>query len=397
MTSLKRNSGSTRKSRGDVRLRVLGRSEFLLEPIRQRAADDLDFEIDFELVDSIESLQRAVARPDSFDVYHQWHTVDLIWTARSMQPIDLRRIEAAAEIKMIALAPHTEMRARTPVFDRLFVQDNGTLGQTPTDSVAMLPSIHGVDAFGYIEGVREAEHLGEDSWGWLLDRRLHGRAALMSDASQGLIEAALATEATDGVRFQDISNLTVEEIDHVVDKLIRLKKLGHFKGFWNNSAEAARLMRRGAVVQSIWAPALVQLQSEGVGARCAVPVEGSRGWHADLCLSTAVEGDVRDAAYEYLNWWMNGRAGSVLARQGYYMALPSRARRHLSAEEWSYWYEGKPAEVSLTDPNGVVCVNPGDVRDGGSHLERMNHVRVWNTFIDEHTYLVHRWREFLAA
>jgi putative spermidine/putrescine transport system substrate-binding protein len=176
-----------------------------------------------------------------------------------------------------------------------------------------------------------------------------------------------------------------------------MKKLGHFKGFWSNSAEAARLMRRGVVVQSIWAPALVRLRGAGVQARCAVPVEGARGWHADLCLSIAAEGEVRDAAYEYLNWWMNGWAGSVIARQGYYMAVPSRARRHLSAEEWAYWYEGKPAEIPLADPHGTICIRPGDVREGGSHLERMNDVRVWNTFMDEYTYLAHRWRELMAA
>jgi putative spermidine/putrescine transport system substrate-binding protein len=27
----------------------------------------------------------------------------------------------------------------------------------------------------------------------------------------------------------------------------------------------------------------------------------------------------------------------------------------------------------------------------------MSRVRVWNTFMDEHTYLVRRWREFLEG
>jgi len=72
-------------------LRVLGRGEFLLEPICERARQDLGIDIVFDLVDGIEGLQRAVTRPDSFDVYHQWHTIDLIWTARTIQTIDLTR------------------------------------------------------------------------------------------------------------------------------------------------------------------------------------------------------------------------------------------------------------------------------------------------------------------
>ena len=70
---------------------------------------------------------------------------------------------------------------------------------------------------------------------------------------------------------------------------------------------------------------------------------------------------------------------------------------YLAPEEWAYWYEGRPAERPLADPFGEVCVQPGDRREGGSHMERMSMVRVWNTFMDEHTYLVRRWNEFLAA
>ena len=108
-------------------------------------------------------------------------------------------------------------------------------------------------------------------------------------------------------------------------------------------------------------------------------------------------GKVLEAAYAYLNWWMNGWAGAVLSRQGYYMALPERARRHLAPEEWAYWYEGQPAAHPLPDPLGRNAVRAGERRDGGSYRERMAGARVWNSFMDEHTYLVRRWNEFLAG
>jgi putative spermidine/putrescine transport system substrate-binding protein len=86
-----------------------------------------------------------------------------------------------------------------------------------------------------------------------------------------------------------------------------------------------------------------------------------------------------------------------VTRQGYYFVLPDLVRPHLSSAEWDYWYAGRPAETELTNPAGLASVMPGEIRDGGSYFERMSRVRVWNTFMDEHTYLVRRWREFLEG
>lgn len=380
-------------------IRAIGRSEILLAPIREQARRDLPFEIEFELIDGIEGLQRAVTRPDTFDVYHQWHTIDLIWTARTIQAIDLSRIAHGEEIKAKALAGPGSGRVIETVFDRLFLQPDGSLGRKPTDRISMLPSIHGVDAFGYLPAVREeVGPEARDSWAWLLDARFQGRAGIMSDPVLGMIEAALAAEAAEGVAFGDIGNLSIEEIDLVADLLLHKKKIGHFKGVWRNYEEAARLMQRGGVVlQSMFSPAMTMLRRQGLPITIAVPVEGCRGWHADLCISAEAQGEVLDAAYAYLNWWQSGWAGACLARQGYYSTFPERVRSYLAPGEWSYWYEGQAAEEVLLDPFGVPCVQPGHRRDGGSHTERMSRVRVWNTFMDEHTYLVRRWREFLGG
>lgn len=389
--------GRSRKDR--PRLRVLGRSEILPAPIREQAIRDLDFDIEFELVDGIEGLQRAVTRPETFDVYHQWHTIDLVWTARTVQAIDLNRITHGAEIKARALAGRAGGGVIDTVFNKLFLQADGTLGPRPSDRISMLPSIHGVDAFGYLKPIRDDLAAGEpDSWRWLLDPRWQGRAAIMSDPVLGMIEAALATEALEGVVFGDVGNLSIEEIDLVADLLLHKKKIGHFKGIWRNYEDAARLMQRGGVaLQSMFSPALTMLKRLGLPVTIAVPVEGSRGWHADLCISARAESGVLDAAYDYLNWWHGGWAGAVLARQGYYATFSDRVRNHLAPEEWAYWYEGRPAEKPLADPHGLMSIAPGDRREGGSHMERMSMVRVWNTFMDEHTYLVRRWQEFLTG
>src|SRR3712207_8096257 len=44
---------------------------------------------------------------------------------------------------------------------------------------------------------------------------------------------------------------------------------------------------------------------------------------------------------------MNGWAGALVARQGYYFSIPENAREHLSDAEWAYWYGGEPAAEDM--------------------------------------------------
>ena len=58
---------------------------------------------------------------------------------------------------------------------------------------------------------------------------------------------------------------------------------------------------------------------------------------------------------------------------------------------------GQAGGLRLTTPLWRHLVRAGETRDGGSYLERMARVRVWNTIIEDHNYLVRRWVEFLNA
>ncbi len=389
-----------RKSlKGRPTLRVLGRREILLEPIRRRAAKDLPFEIAFEPVDGAEEIRQAVTEPESFDVYHQWHTVDLMWTASAIQPIDVSQIPRWREVEQLASLSHNGVKICDDLFRQLYVQDDGRLAAHPTQRAAMLPTIHGSDSLGYLKALREQLRPGEhDSWSWLIDERWRGKVAMLRDPTLGMIEAALAVEGAGILKFGDIANLSIEEIDAIIGILMEKKRSGHFRALWETYEDASKLMERGGVVvQSIFSPAITKLRRSGLDVASALPAEGTRGWRSDLCLSAAASGETLAAAYAYLNWWLDGAPGAILARQGYYMTAREQTRRHLSAAEWDYWYEGKPASEDLPDPFGEVCVHAGEVRDGGSYVERMSRVRVWNTIMDDHNYLARRWSEFLNA
>lgn len=388
---------------GTVELRVLGTKEQLLESIRERAEAELGIRVRYIALDGMSALQRAITQPDSFDIYDQWHTSDLAWTARAIQPLAIDRIANWNEVGPLSLAGCFDNWSRGGGGDapgrKLWAQGDGTLGSAPSGFVSMIPTVHNADSPGFLP--EACTLLGADepeSWSWLLDDRLRGRVAIMADPSLGIIECAMAAQAAGLATFGDLGNLTIPEIDTLIDILIEKKKAQHFAGFWSTFEDAVKLVEHNhVVVQSIWSPAVTALRARGWDMRVSHPAEGSRGWHSGLCLSSRAAPETVDAAYAYFNWWLDGWAGAQLARRGYYMSVPQRTRAYLTDAEWAYWYLGEAARENILDNEGKVVARAGQKRDGGAYRDRLSRIAVWNSFMDEHNYLVRGWNEFLAA
>lgn len=385
-------------------LRVLGTKVTLIDEIRQQAEADLGIGLDYAVLDGIAAQQRAATQPSSYDVYDQWfHNIDIVWSSGAIQPLRLSRIARWEQVDRqlkAALVRNGQPigRGDTPL-KYLFVQPDKRLGPSPTDYISALPTVHNVDAFGYLKGVIAPDLAGEpESWGWLLDSRCRGLVALVDDPAIGGTDAALAAQALGLIQFQDIGNLTIGEIDALMRLLIRKKKAGHFRTFWSSIDEAVEMMANGEVaIASMWTPSLTALWARGVNAEYAAPKEGYRGWHGCLGISVNARGRVLDAAYEYLNWWLSGWPGAMMARQGYYMTAHEAVIEHMLPAEWEYWYLGKPAATDLCGPAGNVVVHRGAVRNGGSYWDRLARIIVWNSSMDEHNYLVRRWTQFIAT
>jgi putative spermidine/putrescine transport system substrate-binding protein len=112
-------------------------------------------------------------------------------------------------------------------------------------------------------------------------------------------------------------------------------------------------------------------------------------------LSARTETETREAAYAYMNWWLDGTPGVIMARQGYYMSVVESLRNSLSESEWQYWYDGQPAAADLPGLSSPTAVRRGEYREGGSHQNRVARAVAWSTIMPEHNYLARRWREFL--
>jgi putative spermidine/putrescine transport system substrate-binding protein len=139
------------------------------------------------------------------------------------------------------------------------------------------------------------------------------------------------------------------------------------------------------------------VRSNGVPCIYQPLAEGYRAWGGGLGIAKHLTGLQLDAAYEYINWYLSGWVGAYLNRQGYYSAVLDTAKANMTADEWAYWMEGKPAKAEIKNPEGKVMEKAGAVRDGGSFAERMGKVACWNAVMDEDRYMVQKWNQFIAA
>ncbi len=386
------------------KLRVLGTHVTLQEQIRARAQQELDIDIEFTPGGSAEVLQKASSAPESFDLYEQWSdSMGVLWRANAIQPIETERLTYWNEINNLTKTGQIVEGAKIGAGDAphklLFVQPDGSLGETNTGKISFMPYVHNTDSFGYDTRYMERGIPYEtESWGWLFDGRHSGKVGLVNAPTIGIFDAALAAQAKGLMTFQDIGNMTRDEIDKLFDILIDLKQRGHFCGLWNSVPESTEFFISGrAQIASMFSPGISELQGRNIPVVYAAPKEGYRGWHGVMCLSSKTEGHVKDAAYKYMNWWLSGWPGALIARQGYYISNPQRSREILSENEWNYWYEGKPAVQSMKNTQGRVSIQPGDVRNGGSYENRFSNIAVWNTVMDTYEYSLPRWHEFILS
>lgn len=391
-------------ARTKTQLKVLGTHVTLQEELRQQAMDDLGIDIIFEPKGSAAVLQKASVSPQSFDLYEQWsNSINVLWRSGSIQPIEKKRIYDWEGINSLTktgrLTPNAKFGEGDTPYTLLNVQADGSLGSNTTDTISFLPYVHNVDSFAYnTDVIEEGIPYTTESWGWLLDERYRGKVGIVNAPTIGLFDLVLAVQAAGLMQFNNIGAITKTELDQLFKILMQFKKQGHFSGFWTSVPESVRFMSRGrTVIQSMFSPGVSTLRGEGIPVTYAAPKEGYRGWHGVMCLSSTTTGRTKDAAYDYMNWWLSGWPGAFIARQGYYISNPHRSRPFLNPEEWDYWYDGKPANQNLHGTDGKVSVKKGEQRRGGSYTQRFSNVAVWNTVMPTYDYSLQKWYEFISA
>jgi putative spermidine/putrescine transport system substrate-binding protein len=387
----------------DVTLNWVGPSFSTIADIAEKASADLGFTIVPQVVESTALMTKIVNQPETIDIPDlEFWAMQKVWRAGMVQPVDRSKITLWDKMTPVmkdgkSFDGSDMSRQGTLPFEVLYV---GAPGDTDfaagaTDWATIVPTIFNADTLGI-----RPDLIGRpvESWADLFSPDFKGKTALVNVPGIGIMDAAMALEAAGEITYTDKGNMTRDEIDFTINRLIELKRDGQFRAFWSTFDESVNLMAAGEVViQSMWSPAVTAVKSRGIDCVYQGLKEGYRAWGLGMGLMSHLEGLKLDAAYEYLNWYLTGWQGGFIAKQGYYSSVPETAKANLTPNEVGYWYEGKPATEEILDPYGAVMDKVGAVRDGGSFEARIGNIACWNTVMDEERYMVQRWNEFVSA
>lgn len=389
-------------AQSNIVLRQAGTGVSAFNEIAAKAQEDLGITLEMTALDSDSVSQRVATQPNSFDIADiEYWICKKVWPTGNLQAMDTSRIDNYDKIVSIfrdgKLTPESEIAQGTAPHTVGFVDGPGSTEFVDNESgwMTLIPTIYNADTLGI-----RPDLIGRpiDSWTELLNPEFKGKASILDISSIGIMDMAMVCEAMGEITYGDKGNMTREEIDKTIDIFIEAKRAGQFRAFWKSFDESVNLMASGEVViQSMWSPAITAVRSQGVPCVYQPLKEGYRSWGGGIGLAANLDGAKLDAAYEYINWYLSGWAGGFLMRQGYYSAVPETSKNFMTEDEWGFWFEGKPAQNEITNPQGVVMEGPGTVRDGGSFYDRMGAVACWNAVMDENQYMVRKWNEFIAA
>ncbi len=386
----------------DVTLRQFGTGVSNLNDVANKVKEDLGFTLEMTALDSDSVTQRAATQPNSFDIADiEYWICKKVWPTGNLQAMDTSRITNYDKIVGIfrngKLTPESTIAQGTAPHTVGFVE--GPEGNSFVDNesgwMTLIPTIYNADTLGI-----RPDLIGRpiNNWSELLNPEFRGKASILDISSIGIMDMAMVVESMGEYTYPDKGNMTREEIDLTMAIFTEAKQNGQFRAFWKSFDESVNLMASGEVViQSMWSPAITAVKSKGVPCVYQPLEEGYRSWGGGIGLSAALTGLERDAAYEYINWYLDGWVGGYLMRQGYYSAVPETSKNYMSENEWGYWFEGKAATDTITSPTGDALAQAGEVRDGGSFQDRMGAVACWNAVMDENQYMVRKWNEFIAA
>jgi putative spermidine/putrescine transport system substrate-binding protein len=412
----------------------------------QQAEKDLGFKFNVQPMSTNAQVQKSITAPTSFDIGGLYnYQFFQIWPTGNFQPVDRTKITPWNSFYPIFTkgkvqpgravctpgqgnAPYRVTFLDTdgstglpktkegPPTNKQIVQwwndkTNRAFGGKPQPTQIVGPPAHfNMDSMGY-NGDEIKKAPGAVSWAELLNNRHRGRVAVLNDPAIAMADLGNAVQALGLMKFKDLGNMTRAEMDRLFRILERYKKAGHFRAFWSTFNESVNLMAsKEVVIESMWSPAVALLVAQGVNCRYAFPKEGMRGWCSAQGIPKHVTGEKLDAVYRYLNWMYEGYLGALIMRQGYYIAngrsLPGwfgtqraqqTARPPFTAAEYEFWYNGKPAARDLPGITGRVGdIKKGQVRDGGSFLQRSCKYTAWNSFYTQNVYQVKKYNEFLS-
>ena len=151
------------------------------------------------------------------------------------------------------------------------------------------------------------------------------------------------------------------------------------------------------VIQSMWSPAVTAVRSKGMPCVYQPLKEGYRAWAAGFGLPKTLDGQEARRRLR-LHQLVPLRLGRRLPQPPGLLLRRARDRQGQDGALRVGLLDGRQARrEGHQGARRHLLEKAGAVRDGGSYEQRMGGVACWNAVMDENTYMVRKWNEFVAA
>lgn len=209
-----------------------------------------------------------------------------------------------------------------------------------------------------------------DSYGVIFDPKLKGKTAMEDAWINSVIFTAIYLKNSENAKISEPGDLAADELGLVMEFLIKHKKDGQFRTFWNGWEQALQLVANQEVwVMTGWEPIVYAARRRGLDCYYAVPKEGYEAWiYNTILLKGAVDRGLSKTAHQLANALLSGFYGCKLgALRGYAVPTDSNvayatahadafdpaAVRELSEHVKAkfagkvYWQNARPANFQL--------------------------------------------------
>jgi putative spermidine/putrescine transport system substrate-binding protein len=209
-----------------------------------------------------------------------------------------------------------------------------------------------------------------DSYGVIFDRKLRGKTAMEDAWINSVIFTAIYLKNSENARISEPGDLTADELGLVMEFLIKHKRDGQFRTFWNGWEQALQLVSNQEVwVMTGWEPIVYAARRRGLDCYYAAPKEGYEAWcNNTILLKGAIDRTLSKTAHRFANALLAGFYGCKLAAlRGYavptdnnvaYAAAHAQAFDPAAVRELSehvkakfagkvYWQNTRPANFRL--------------------------------------------------
>ncbi|NLR98214.1 extracellular solute-binding protein [Rhizobium sp. P38BS-XIX] len=179
-----------------------------------------------------------------------------------------------------------------------------------------IPTVVNADSIIY-----RPDKLGKvDSYGVIFDPKLKGRVAMEDAWINSAIFTAIYLKEAENKPIKEPGNLTESELGLVMEFLIKHKKDGQFRTFWNGWEQGVQLVANEEVdAMTGWEPIVYEGRKRGLQVEYAAPVEGYEGWgNNTVLLKGASERGKADVAHKFVDGLLAGFYGCELGKaRGY--------------------------------------------------------------------------------